>query len=104
MTLVPVARAAMENAGAADVVNEVLEVFTDASVRFRLARAEVPLLPPRPGGGSRVPLTERWVGAVTGPAELTVDAADDAELKTLTGTIETWSAEIAASAGPRQLR
>jgi SNF2 family DNA or RNA helicase len=103
-TLPPAVRAAMPDASAADVVSKALDALTDAAVRSRLAKADVPLLPPRRSRAGRVPLPERWINALTGPDELTLEPADDAELEALTEAIDTWWAEIAATAGPRQLR
>ena len=81
------------------VVSEALAAQTDALVRTRLSGS---LLPPRRGRRpARLPATEAWLAALTGP-DPTV-TADPGELAQLARALQPWAEAAHESPGPAHL-
>ncbi|MFB4316948.1 DEAD/DEAH box helicase [Actinomadura sp. 21ATH] len=93
----PACRAADGGRPAGTVLREALCGLVDTAVRGVVPH---PLLPPRRGKApDRLPLTERWVEALTGPApEVAREARDDAG--DLIAELDAWAGAARRPAGP----
>lgn len=96
--LPPVCRAVPGYDDAHDLVTQALHALTDAAVRDRLP-PDADLVPPRRGRRPRrLPATEAWLAALTGP-DGRFDA-DAAELEALDAALEPWAELGLGRVGP----
>jgi SNF2 family DNA or RNA helicase len=96
-TMPPACRAADEDRSASDVLLDALSGLVDAAVRGVVPH---PLLPERTGRvPDRLPLTERWAAALTGP-DPTVPREPGDDPDALAAELDAWAAAARRSTGP----
>jgi intein/homing endonuclease len=103
----PLCRADAGSEPSAVLITDALDALADVAARVRLGRDPAFRLLPTPlhGGGrrpSRIPVAERWAGALTGTdAQVPVTTPEDeAEAAELAAALDDWRAAAQAPAGP----